>query len=65
MKKLEGSMASRKSNYQASQFRIVRILKDRGVLSAIKEDLDKSNTKNFARNNAAFTILALNIKTHK
>ena len=56
------SMASGKSNYQARTFRIVRILKEKGLLAAIEEDLDTSNSKALAQDNAAFTILTLNVK---
>ena len=62
IEKLDGSMASGRSNYQAWRFRIVRILKEKGLLTAIEGDLDESNAKDLARDNAAFTILTLNIK---
>jgi len=62
IEKLDGSMASSKSNYQAWKFRIVRILKEKGLLTAIEAELDKANAKDVARDNAAFTILTLNIK---
>ena len=55
-------MVSGKSNYQAWKFRIVRILKEKGLLPAIEENLDKTNSKALAQDNAAFTILTLNVK---
>ena len=62
IEKLDGSIASGKSNYQAWKFRIVRILKDKGLLTAIENELDKGNAKDLARDNAAFTILTLNVR---
>jgi len=62
IEKLDGSMAAGKSNYQAWKFRIVRILKEKGLLTAIEEEVDKNNSKEVARDNAAFTILTLNVK---
>lgn len=55
-------MALGRSNYQAWKFRIIRILKEKGLLRVIEGDLDTSNSKDIARDNAAFTILTLNIK---
>jgi len=55
-------MASGKSNYPAWKFRIVRILKEKGLLPAIEENLDNTNSKALAQDNAAFTILTLNVK---
>jgi len=62
IEKLDGSIASGKSNYQAWKFRIVRILKEKGLLTAIEQDPDKGNAKDTARDNAAFTILTLNAR---
>ena len=62
IEKLDGSMASGKSNYQAWKFRIIRILKEKGLVSAIEEDLDKGNSKAVSRDNAAFSTLTLNVK---
>jgi len=59
---LDGSMAAGKINYQAWKFRIVRILKEKGLLTAIEEEVDENNSKEVGRDNAAFTILTLNIK---
>jgi len=55
-------MASGTSNYQPWKFQIVRILKEKGFLQAIEENLDKTNSKALAQDNAAFTILTLNVK---
>jgi len=55
-------MPSGKSNYQAWRFRVIRILKEKGLLTAIEENLDKSDDKALSCDNAAFTILTLNVK---
>jgi len=55
-------MAGGKSNYQAWMFRIMRILTEKGLHTAIEKVIDKSDTKEVARDNAAFTILSLNVK---
>ena len=55
--KLDGSMATGQSNYNAWQFRIVRILKEKDLLPAI-EDSTVSSTKD----DLSFTIITLNIK---
>ena len=55
-------MASGRSNYQAWKFRVIRILKEKGLLTAIEEDLDKNDSKAVSRDNAAFTILTLNVR---
>ena len=62
IEKLDGSMAAGKSNYQAWKFRVIRILKEKGLLTAIEESLDKADSKAVARDNAAFTILTLNVR---
>jgi len=62
IEKLDGSIAAGKSNYQAWRFRVIRILKEKGLLTAIEEELDKSDSKAVARDNAAFTILTPNVK---
>jgi len=62
IEKLDGSMAAGRSNHQAWKFRIVRIIKEKSLLSAIESDLDKSNHKEIARDNAALILLTLNIK---
>ena len=62
IEKLDGSMASGKSNDQAWRFRVIRILKEQGLLKAIEENLTKSDDKALSRDNAAFTILTLKVK---
>jgi len=57
IEKLDGSMATGQSNYNAWRFRIVRILKEKDLLPAI-EDSTVSSTKD----DQAFTIITLNIK---
>jgi len=37
-------------------------LKEKGLLTAIEETVDKTNVKALSRDNAAFTILTLNVK---
>ena len=59
MKKLDGAMATGQSNYNAWRFRIVRILKEKDLLSTIEDsDIPVSASKD----NQAFTIITLNIK---
>ena len=60
--KRDGSIASGKSNYEAWKFRIVRILKEKGLLTAIEKDLDKDNRKAVSQDNAAFTIITLYVR---
>ena len=62
IEKLDGSMASGKSNYQAWKFRVIHILKEKGLLRAIEESLDKTNNKAMTLDNAAFTIITLNVR---
>lgn len=57
IEKLDGSMATGQSNYNAWRFRIIRILKEKDLLEAI-EDEAVSTTKD----DQAFTIITLNIK---
>ena len=57
IEKLDGSMATGQSNYNAWRFRIVRILKEKNLLEAIE---DKSVST--AKDDQAFTIITLNIK---
>ena len=57
IEKLDGSMATGQSNYNAWRFRIIPILKEKDLLAAI-EDPNVSNTKD----DQAFTIITLNIK---
>jgi len=62
IEKVDGSMAAGKINNQAWKFRIVRILKEKGLLTAIEEEVDKNHSKEVARANAAFTLMTLNVK---
>ena len=56
IEKLDGSMASGKSNYdKAWKFRIIHILKEKSLLSAIENYPDESNTRERAQDNTAFT----------
>jgi len=57
IEKLEGSMATGQSNYNAWRFRIIRILKEKDLLEAIE-----SSTVSAAKDDQAFTIITLNIK---
>jgi len=57
IEKLDGSMATGQSNYNAWRFRIIRILKEKDLLEAI-EEATVSSTKD----DQAFTIITLNIK---
>ena len=59
IEKLDGSMATGQSNYNAWRFRIIRILKEKDLLEAIEErGTPVGNTKD----DQAFTIITLNIK---
>ena len=51
-------MATGESNYNVWRFRIIRILKEKDLLSAIEEETVSSA----AKDNQAFTIITLNIK---
>lgn len=52
-------MATGQSNYNAWRFRLIRILKERDLLSAIGDsDMPPSSNKD----DQAFTIITLNIK---
>ena len=62
IEKLDGSWASGKSNYEAWKFHIIRILKEKCLLTAIENHPDKSTSKEIAQDNAGFTILTLNSK---
>jgi len=57
--KLDGSMATGQSNYHAWRFRIIRILKEKGLLEAIEDSEDSISP---SKDNQAFTIITLNIK---
>ena len=58
IEKVDGSMAMGQSNYNAWRFRIIRILKEKDLLSVIEEE----NVSSAAKDNQAFTIITLNIK---
>ena len=57
IEKLDGSMATGQSNYNAWHFRIIRILKEKDVLEAIEDDVVSAT-----KDDQAFTIFTLNIK---
>ena len=59
IEKLDGSMATGQSNYNAWRFRIIRILKEKGHLSAIEESDSNFSSQ---KDDQAFTIITLNIK---
>jgi len=66
IEKLDGSMATGKSNTVAWKFRVLRILKEKGLASALEEaasdasSADSSTTERV--NDQAFTIISLNIR---
>jgi len=65
IERLDGSMATGKSNYFAWKFRVLRILKEKGLASALKEVPSDDNSDTAARervNDQAFTIISLNIR---
>lgn len=66
IEKLDGSMATGKSNYVAWKFRVLRILKEKGLASALEDDpADESETASTTTervNDQAFTIISLNIR---
>ena len=57
IEKLDGAIATGQSNYNAWCFRIVRILKETDLLSAIEEE-----TVSTTKDDQAFMIITLNIK---
>ena len=57
IEKLDGSMATGQSNYNAWRFRIIRILKEKDLLEAIDEEIVSTG-----KDDQAFTIITLNIK---
>ena len=57
IEKLDGSMATGQSNYNAWRFRILRILKEKDLAEAIETE-----TVSTAKDDQAFTIITLNIK---
>ena len=68
IEKLDGSMATGKSNYVAWKFRILRILKEKGLARALEnagDNADGDAADLAARervNDQAFTIISLNIR---
>src|SRR5437588_6865955 len=66
IEKLDGSMATGKSNYVAWKFRILRILKEKGLAQALEQrdvDEDLASQATMERiNDQAFTIISLNIR---
>lgn len=56
---LDGSMATGQSNYPAWRFRIIRILKEKGLLCAIEDQEDSISS---SKDDQVFTIITLNIK---
>jgi len=65
IEKLDGSMATGQSNYVAWKFKVLRILKEKGLAGALEESTDDESTGNQAiaerKNDQAFTIICLNI----
>jgi len=55
-------MVAGRSNYESWKFRIMHILTEKGLQTAIEKALDKSDTKDEVRHNATFTILTVNVK---
>ena len=62
IEKLDRSISASESNYQGWRVRVIRILQEQGLLTAIEQDLDQSDSKALSRDNAVFTILTLNVK---
>ena len=66
IEKLDGSMATGKSNYVAWKFRVLRILKEKGLAGALEESTDDDTTSDQTtaerKNDQAFTIICLNIR---
>lgn len=59
IEKLDGATATGQSNYNAWRFRIIHILKEKYLLSAIE---DSAETVSSSKDDQAFTIIILNIK---
>jgi len=57
IEKLDGSMATAQSNYHAWRLRIIKILKEKDLVSAIAD-----TTVTSTKDDQAFTIITLNIK---
>ena len=68
IKTLDGSMATGKSNYVARKFRVLHILKEKGLVSALEDvatddsDSAVSSTTTERMNDQVFTIISLNIR---
>jgi len=66
IEKLDGSMATGKSNYVAWKFRVLRILKENGLARALADAADDDTTVSHETtdriNDQAFTIISLNIR---
>ena len=69
--KLDGTMATGHSNYNAWRFRLTRILKEKGLLTIVMDGpgstptTDKSTEQesaNLSKDNQAFTIITLNVR---
>jgi len=66
IEKLDGSMATGKSNYVAWKFRVLRILKEKGLACALEDGTDDDSTGEQTTtdriNDQAFTLISLTIK---
>jgi len=62
IEKLDGSMSRGQSNYYAWKFRVIHILEKKGLLTRIEESLDKTTNEAMTLDNAAFTIITLNVR---
>lgn len=66
IEKLDGSMATGKSNYVAWKFRVLRILKEKGLDGALQDantpDSTSQSSTAMRVNDQAFTIISLNIR---
>ena len=65
IEKLDGSMATGKSNYVAWKFRVLRILKEKGLAQALEDSADDTTAGQETTdriNDQAFTIISLNIR---
>jgi len=66
IEKLDGSMATSKSYYVAWKFRVLRILKEKGLARALEASTNDDSASDQAAmermNDQAFTIISLNIR---
>ena len=69
--KLDGTMATGHSNYNAWRFRLTRILKEKGLLTIVmdgpgstpnNEKSPEQESANLSKDNQAFTIITLNVR---